>query len=122
MKFQVEFKEVHIHLHMHNGQNDVQDEILERVEAVHNKLVELGAEIMASMEQFQAALQQVDQETTRIGNYIQQLLEQLNRTDLTDAQEEQLLAAIGAAADRLRSVGTTVENPVPPGELPEVPV
>lgn len=75
---------------------------------------------MAKLEDFQRALQAVDAETTRIGDYIQQLLSQLNRTDLTDEQEATVLASLNAAADRLKGIGVSVETPVPPDTLPPV--
>ncbi len=77
---------------------------------------------MAQLQEFKDALAAVDAETTRIGDYIGQLLEQLNRTDLTDAQEAEVLAGLKAAADRIKAVGTSVEEPVPTEPLPEPPV
>ena len=76
---------------------------------------------MATLAQFQTALTAVDAETTRIGVYIESILAQLNRTDLTDAEETAVLASLQAAADRLKGVGASVETPVPPGELPPAP-
>ena len=77
-------------------------------------------QIMGKLEDFQGALSQVDAETTRIGEYIESVLVQLNRTDLTDAQEATVLASLQAAADRLKQVGVSVTQPVPTEELPPV--
>jgi len=85
-------------------------------------LAAMRSEIMATLEQFKAALSAVDAETTRIGDYIATLLAQLNRTDLTEAQEAEVLAGLQAAADRLKTVGTSVEQPVPTTPLPAPPV
>jgi hypothetical protein len=84
-------------------------------------LKRLRGDLMATLAQFQTALSEVDAETTRIGDYIAQLVAQLNRTDLTDAQEAEVLAALAAAGDRLKGIGQTVETPVPEGELPVLP-
>ena len=75
---------------------------------------------MAKLEDFQGALDAVDQETTRIGSFIEQILAQLNRTDLTDAQEAEVLAKLQLAADRLKTVGGSVTQPVPTEPLPPV--
>src|SRR6185503_7601206 len=61
--------------------------------------------VMQTLADFQAAFAEVDAETTRIGNYIEQILAQLNRTDLTDAEEATVLASLQAAATRLKGVG-----------------
>ena len=68
---------------------------------------------MAKLEDFQAALAAVDAETTRIGVLITELLAQLANGGLTSAQEAEVLTQIQAAADKLKGVGTSVENPVP---------
>ncbi len=79
-------------------------------------------EVMAQLQEFKDALAAVDAETTRIGDYILQLLEQQQRTDLTADQEAEVLASLTAAANRLKAVGTSVEEPVPTEPLPEPPV
>jgi len=73
---------------------------------------------MPTVAQFEAAFAEMDAETTRIGSYIESILSQLNRTDLTDAEETAALAKLQAAADRLKAVGKTVEQPVPEEPLP----
>lgn len=100
--------------------HDVYMHAAEPTTPILDRLQQLEQTIMAKLEDFQAALTAVDAETTRIGDYIQQLLGQLTRTDLTDAQETTILAGLQAAADRLKNVGTSVTAPVPAGELPPV--
>jgi ethanolamine utilization protein EutQ (cupin superfamily) len=85
---------------------------------IKSQITQWRDQIMASMDKFQSALQSVDAETTRIGEYIKQALQGLNRTDLTDAQEQEILTGLEAAATRLQAVGKA-EEPVPPG--PELP-
>jgi len=74
---------------------------------------------MPTMEQFAAAFTEMEAETTRIGVYIEGILAQLNRTDLTEVQEQIQLDALQAAANRLKGVGKTVEEPIPTEPLPE---
>lgn len=86
---------------------------------IHFKL----EKIMTTMEAWQAAFREIDAETTRIGVYIETVVAGLNRTDLTDAQEAVLLTDLQAAATKLKGVGKTPEQPIPPGpELPPVTV
>jgi len=73
---------------------------------------------MPTVAQFETAFAEVDAETTRIGDYIASVVAQLNRTDLTDAQETEALAKLQAAADRLKGVGKSVETPIPVEPLP----
>lgn len=77
---------------------------------------------MATMEDFQAALSAVDTETTRIGDYIATLTKQLAAGGMTAEQEASVLTGLQAAAERLKGVGSSVQQPVPPGALPSVPV
>jgi len=73
---------------------------------------------MATLAQFEAALAAVDAETTRIATVIEALIAQLNSDSLDAAQEEAIFANLRAAADRLKTVGASVETPVPPVEPP----
>ncbi len=77
---------------------------------------------MANLQDFKDALAKVDAETTRIGDYIKQLVDQLKAGGMTDAQEAEALAGLTAAADRLKAVGTSVEEPVPTEPLPPTPI
>ena len=69
---------------------------------------------MSKLEDFQAALAAVDAETTRIGVLIQELLAKLAAGGLTADEEAGILASLNAAGERLKAVGTSVEEPVPP--------
>lgn len=102
---------IEIHVHNHNRNEECESQVL-------HELRDLRREIMAKLEDFEAALKAVDDETTRIGNLIQELTEQLNRTDLTAEQEAEILAKLSAAGERLKGVGTSVEEPVPPPDIP----
>jgi len=93
---------------------------LKRHKEVLDAIKNVKGTIMAKMEQFQEGFDKMAAETTRIGEYIKTITDQLNRTDLTETQEESLLAALNAAADRLKEIGVTVETPIPEGELPLV--
>lgn len=65
-------------------------------------------------EQFEAALQMIDAETTRLGDLVQSLVAQLgNRTDLTADQESTILTSLNAIGDKLKQIGNNVSNPVP---------
>jgi hypothetical protein len=106
----------HVHVYPHENRSDPKlDEIL-------ISIADLRSVLMASVAEFQAALDKIDAETTRIGTVIQDLLAQLTRTDLDAAAEADILSKINQAAERLKSVGTSVENPVPPTDPGEVPV
>lgn len=88
---------------------------------VLDAIAELRSIVMGMKEDFDAVLASIDAETTRIADFIAALLEQQNRTDLTAVQEAELKTAMDAALLRLKSVGNPA-TPVPPGELPPVPV
>lgn len=77
---------------------------------------ELKGLLMATVEQFQAALTKIDAATTKIAAEIAELTKQLARKDMTEAQEADVLAALNAAADKLAAIGGDVENPTP--EIP----
>jgi hypothetical protein len=84
---------IEIHHHYHGGSH---------LKTAINKL---GEQIMSRLDDFQAALSSIDAETTRIGNKINDLVSQLQRTDLTDAQEADVLNQLTAATDRLKAIG-----------------
>jgi septation ring formation regulator EzrA len=106
---------IDVHVHIHDDASD------DNNNKVLKAIAELRREFMASVQQFQDALAAVDAETTRIGELIAQLVSQLNRTDLTEAQEAEILASLTAASNRLKTVGADVTNPVP-DPTPEIPV
>lgn len=93
-------------------------QILTELKRINTKLDQMEAKIMASLADFQTALKAVDDETTRIANYIQDLLAKLSAGGMTPDEEATALAGINAAAERLKGVGVSVEQPVPPGTLP----
>jgi predicted nuclease with TOPRIM domain len=83
---------------------------------VLEELRKFKEEIVSRLEEFQNAIHALSEETTRIGDLIDDLQERLKRDDLTDEQEQEVLAQLHQAADRLRALGTDPENPVPPVE------
>lgn len=112
--------EIHIHVHHHETALAAIDSKLVALGVKVNAIHKQGVTIMNMQADIAAALAAVDTETTRIATYLEGVLAQLNRTDLTEAQEAAVLAGIQAAADRLKGIGTSATNPVPEGELPPV--
>ncbi len=94
--------------------------ILNEVRDLRNELRDFRRVVMAKLADFQAALEAVDAETTRIAGYIQELLAKLAAGGLTEEEESTVLANLGAAAERLKGVGVSPETPVPEGDLPPV--
>jgi len=68
---------------------------------------------MATVAQFEAALNRVDIATTQIGQGIQTLLDRIQAGGLTDAEEAAALDAIGVRALALENMASDVNNPVP---------
>lgn len=68
---------------------------------------------MAELTDFKAALAKVDAETTRIGELIKKLVDQLANGGLTAEQEAEALAGLKAAGEKLAGIGADAENPVP---------
>lgn len=70
--------------------------------------------IMATLEQFQNALNRIDAATTDIANDLQNLKDQIAGAGLPSELEEQVLASLENAASRLEGMAQSVENPTPP--------
>lgn len=79
-------------------------------------------QVMATLQEFQSAFDAVNAETTRIGALIQSLTERLAETGLSAEDEAATLAQLSAAGERLRAVGASVTEPVPPVDPNEPPV
>jgi len=69
---------------------------------------------MPTIAEFETAFAAVDAETTRIANYILELLAMQKVEGLTEEEEMAIFDKLAAAADRLKGVGASVEEPVPP--------
>lgn len=89
------------------------------IKSIHSKTVN----IMADIQQFEAALNRIDTATTNIANQLRDLKDQLANQGLPSDVENTVLARLEAAATQLEAVGQSVENPVPvdpgTGEQPQ---
>lgn len=74
--------------------------------------------IMATIEQFEAALGRIDAATTRIAGDIRDLKDQIANQGLPGDVEATVLAALEAKATALEAIGKDVENPVPDESQP----
>lgn len=92
---------IHIHIHHHDRATD-------------HKL----SKIMATLEQFEQALNRIDTATTDIANDIRQLKDEIANGGLNADNEAAILSRLDATATALEAIGASVENPVPdePGE------
>jgi hypothetical protein len=77
--------------------------------SIHNKTTS----IMASIEQFEAALTRIDTATTNIANQLRDLKDQIANQGLSQELENTILTRLETAAAQLEQVGQSVENPVP---------
>lgn len=69
--------------------------------------------IMATQEEFNEILSQIDSETTRVADKVQQLMDQLATGGMSADQEAQVKADLQAQLDKLRGIGADPANPVP---------
>ena len=69
--------------------------------------------IMATIEQFESALNRIDTATTSIANQLRDLKDQISNQGLSADVEANVLARLETAATQLEAVGKSVENPVP---------
>jgi hypothetical protein len=74
--------------------------------------------IMATLEQFEAALARIDAATTDIAADIQSLKDQIAGAGLPAEVENSVLARLDTIAGQLEAIGGSVENPVPVPEPP----
>jgi hypothetical protein len=68
---------------------------------------------MPTEEQFQSAIQRIDDATTDIANDIRSLKDQIADQGLPADVEESILAKLESTAAQLEAIGASVENPVP---------
>lgn len=73
----------------------------------------LNINIMASLEQFQSALDRIDAATTKIAGQLRDLKDQITNAGLPAELEQQVLTRLETSATQLEAVGTSVENPAP---------
>jgi hypothetical protein len=74
--------------------------------------------IMATLEQFEAALARIDAATTDIAADIQSLKDQIAGAGLPADVENSVLSRLDTIAGQLEAIGGSVENPVPAPEPP----
>lgn len=74
--------------------------------------------IMATLAQFEDALNRIDEATTATAEELRSLREELTNAGLDAETEASVLARLNTAADRLEAVGASVEEPVPAEEEP----
>lgn len=75
--------------------------------------LERSKDIMATQEEFNEILSQIDSETTRVADKVQQLMDQLATGGMSADQEAQVKADLQAQLDKLRGIGADPTNPVP---------
>jgi ABC-type transporter Mla subunit MlaD len=78
-----------------------------------DQIINLNKTQMATLEQFESALNRIDTATTGIADQLRDLKEQLTNAGLSADVEAQVLSRLETAATQLEAVGTSVENPVP---------
>lgn len=76
---------------------------------------------MATIEQFEAALNRIDAATTNIANELRDLKDQIAGQGLSAEVEANVLARLEAKATQLEEMSQTVENPVPEPPITEGP-
>lgn len=113
---------MHIHIHIHHH-DKVDSEVRQLLLTIKNQ----NQKIMATVQQFQAALSKIDEATTKAGTAltaiaarITALEEAVKAQGLTEEQESTILAqtegvgeSLTTIADALTEVGKTPETPVP---------
>lgn len=71
---------------------------------------------MAKIDEFRTKIGEIDAETTRVANKIDELVGKLAAGGMTDEEEQEVFNALGAVSSRLKAIGTDPDNPVPPVE------
>lgn len=103
----------HIHLHLHPESDE---SLLERLDCLTTRIEALssqGVHLMATMQDLQNAISQIDTATTEIANDLQALRDRLAGGGLSAMETQQVLDQLAAHAERLRVMGQDPENPVP---------
>lgn len=84
------------------------------VETVLERIQQKMETLMASLQNFKDLLAGVDAETNRIAARIEELVAQIGGGGLTEAEEEEALAGLTAVAERLKTIGASSTDPIPP--------
>ena len=85
---------------------DVEEQLRE-VENQVDRITNKWRLLMATIQDFRNAIQDINLETNRISAVIIDLLDKIRGGGLTDVEEEEALASIRAAAEALKAVGAT---------------
>jgi hypothetical protein len=107
---------IKIHLvHSFKNERDEKDDdlLLKIFQELHSIKIKIKT-IMATLQQFQAALDRIDAATTDIANDLTLLKEQITNAGLSAEVEAEVIAKLETAATKLEGIGASVENPVPP--------
>lgn len=92
-----------IHIHIHNAEGK---EILHEIHTLKQL-------IMATKEQFQAALAEMSTGLDNIAADIQRLTDQLQTGNLSEAEETEVFTQLRAVADRINQIADVTPEPTP---------
>lgn len=95
-----------IHVHIHNHSHHCNSEVL----------AEVKENIMSLKESFEALRVEMNDATNKLAAKIDALIEQNNRTDLTEAEEQAVLDGFQGVSNQLKALGADPTNPVPSDE------
>jgi predicted Ser/Thr protein kinase len=90
------------------------------IETVLDRIQQKVENTMATLQNFKDLLAAVDAETNRIAAKIEELVGQIGGGGLNETEEAEALAGLTAVAERLKTIGASSTNPVPPVEEPPV--
>jgi len=83
-------------------------------EKVLDRIQQKMEQAMATLQNFKDLLAAVDAETNRLAARIAELVAQIGGGGLTEAEEEEALAGLTAVAERLKTIGASSTEPIPP--------
>lgn len=98
-----------------NGDHNLLHNVFQILKSIKHQ----NQKIMATIEQFEAALTRIDTATTNIANQLRDLKDQIANQGLSTEVEESVLGRLETAATQLEAVGQSVETPVGPEEEPQ---
>lgn len=90
------------------------NDVLARLSLIEDK----ENRIMALADDLKAGIKALDDETNAVAARIDALVARLSASSLTDAEKADVLAALTAESDRLKTLGTDPNNPVPTPPTP----
>jgi predicted nucleic acid-binding Zn-ribbon protein len=90
--------------------------ILERLDRMEKKLIDQGAQMQKTLEEFLQVLKDLDEATTQVAADLEALKEQIANQGLTPEAEAEVFAKLEAAAARLKGLAADPETPVPSAE------